>query len=104
MLLKEHVNAFYRLITKTRNHTLLCVHADVDALCCAQILKRLLSQDNTPYTAVVIEGVDSLTEKLTRCADQYKDVILINCGAGISLQDAFVWPENFRMFVIDTHR
>lgn len=76
---------------------LLLVAADVDALCAARTLARLLTDDDVPFRIVPVEGYANLQQVLEQhvvANDSLRTVVFINLGSVLSLSTYFRSPSH----------
>ncbi|TDH70262.1 hypothetical protein CCR75_001639 [Bremia lactucae] len=93
---------------------LLLVALDVDALCAAEILTRLLRADMLSYSLLAMRGYEDVLEAREtriRSADgrvrggmELRSVILLNCGAIVDVAKLLALPRHVKCYVFDSHR
>ncbi|GCB82422.1 hypothetical protein scyTo_0021604, partial [Scyliorhinus torazame] len=83
---------------------LLLVASDVDALCACKILQALFQCDHVLYTLVPVAGWQDLETAFLEHKEQFKYLVLINCGANLDLLETLQPDEDTVFFVCDTHR
>lgn len=92
----------YDVILKQR--ILVLVTMNVDALCACKILQWLFKCDNVEYTLLPINGKDDLRNAYLDHAEQFKHIVLINCGGNINILEFLQPEEDVIFYVIDSHR
>uniref|UniRef100_A0AAV1UM09 Cell division control protein 45 n=1 Tax=Peronospora matthiolae TaxID=2874970 RepID=A0AAV1UM09_9STRA len=93
---------------------LLLVALDVDALCAAEILTRLLRADLVSYALLAVRGYeDVLLARETRICSAdgvrrgdgaLRSVIMLNCGAIVDVAKLLALPPHIKCYVLDSHR
>ncbi|KAI1730871.1 CDC45-like protein [Ditylenchus destructor] len=102
MLIHENFRPkFYDIIRK--EHTLVIVNADVDALAASTILTYALSCDDVTFSISPVDSWSAIEKAIAEHKDQVKNIVLINCGATRSLLDLNL-PDEIRVFILDSHR
>ncbi|KHN82402.1 Cell division control protein 45 -like protein [Toxocara canis] len=102
MLIRDNFRQqFYEVIRK--NHVLVLVNSDVDALCAVRILMHLFACDDVAYSLVVVNGWDSLVRAVDEHAEQSHIAVLINCGANRALTSLDLAPD-MKLYIIDSRR
>ncbi|RDD44749.1 Cell division control protein 45-like protein [Trichoplax sp. H2] len=93
---------FYNAILYQR--VLIIAVADCDSLCSCKILQSILHSDNIGYTLVPVSGLQELERVYLEYSDQFKNIILINCGGNINIVEILQPEEDVTFYVIDSHR
>ncbi|EDV23242.1 uncharacterized protein TRIADDRAFT_58320 [Trichoplax adhaerens] len=93
---------FYSAILYQR--VLIIAVADCDSLCSCKILQSILHSDNIGYTLVPVSGLQELERVYLEYSDQFKNIILINCGGNINIVEILQPEEDVKFYVIDSHR
>ncbi|KAL4162808.1 hypothetical protein PRNP1_003340 [Phytophthora ramorum] len=93
---------------------LILVALDVDALCAAEILTRLLRADMLSYSLLAVRGYEDVLqarETRIRGADgevrgggELRSVVLLNCGAIVDVAKLLALPPHVKCYVLDSHR
>ncbi|KAF4034272.1 CDC45-like protein [Phytophthora infestans] len=93
---------------------LILVALDVDALCAAEILTRLLRADMLSYSLLAVRGYeDVLQARETRIrgddgtlrgGGELRSVIMLNCGAIVDVAKLLALPSYVKCYVLDSHR
>ncbi|KAE9032788.1 hypothetical protein PR001_g10440 [Phytophthora rubi] len=93
---------------------LILVALDVDALCAAEILTRLLRADLLSYSLLAVRGYEDVLqarETRIRGADgalrgggELRSVVLLNCGAIVDVAKLLALPPHVKCYVLDSHR
>jgi len=83
---------------------LVFVHLDVDALCAWKIFQHLLHCEHVLYTVLPVTSKQALEDAYNQHRSDIKNIILINCGAGLDLVDILQPPEDAIFYLIDTMR
>ncbi|KUF80487.1 Cell division control protein 45 [Phytophthora nicotianae] len=93
---------------------LILVALDVDALCAAEILTRLLRADMLSYSLLAVRGYEDVLqarETRIRGADgtlrgggELRSVIMLNCGAIVDVAKLLALPTHVKCYVLDSHR
>ncbi|KAI9917484.1 hypothetical protein PsorP6_012499 [Peronosclerospora sorghi] len=88
---------------------LILVAMDVDALCAAEILTRLLRADLLSYAQVAVRGYDDVVHvRETRVrgtsSGDLRSIIMLNCGAIVDLATVLALPRHMKCYVLDSHR
>ncbi|KAG6969890.1 hypothetical protein JG687_00002942 [Phytophthora cactorum] len=93
---------------------LVLVALDVDALCAAEILTRLLRADMLSYSLLAVRGYEDVLqarETRIRSADgtlrgggELRSVIMLNCGAIVDVAKLLALPTHVKCYVLDSHR
>ncbi|KAG6612927.1 cell division control protein 45 [Phytophthora cinnamomi] len=93
---------------------LVLVALDVDALCAAEILTRLLRADLLSYSLLAVRGYEDVLqarETRVRGADgtlrgggELRSVVLLNCGAIVDVAKLLALPPHVKCYVLDSHR
>ncbi|KAG7390279.1 DNA replication initiation factor cdc45 [Phytophthora pseudosyringae] len=93
---------------------LILVALDVDALCAAEILTRLLRADMLSYSLLAVRGYEDVLqarETRIRGADgtlrgggELRSVVLLNCGAIVDVAKLLALPTHVKCYVLDSHR
>lgn len=102
MLIADPVKDFYRKILHER--VLLLVALDVDALAACKILQSVFKADHVQYTLVPVENQVDVEKAFNDHKDQYKNVIMLNCGGNIDILEILQPPEDVTIYVVDSHR
>ncbi|XP_060700051.1 cell division control protein 45 homolog [Hemiscyllium ocellatum] len=102
MFLSDFRKEFYDVIVHQR--VLLLVASDVDALCACKILQALFQCDHVQYTLVPVAGWQDLETAFLEHKEQFKYLVLINCGANLDLLETLQPDEDTVFYVCDTHR
>nr|CAD2155299.1 unnamed protein product [Meloidogyne enterolobii] len=92
---------FYEELRK--DHILIIVNADVDALCATAILTHLFSCDEVTYTLIPVNSIEGLKSTIKIHGKQTKNIILMNCVGSNSLLD-FELPSNVNFWIIESRR
>lgn len=92
---------FYEMIK--REHVLIVVNPDVDALCAAAILTHIFTCDEVTYSLCPANSIDALKSVMNVHGEQTKNIILINSVGSASLLE-FDLPENVNIWLIDSRR
>uniref|UniRef100_A0A1I8AZL5 CDC45 domain-containing protein n=1 Tax=Meloidogyne hapla TaxID=6305 RepID=A0A1I8AZL5_MELHA len=92
---------FYEELRK--DHILIIVNADVDALCATAILTHLFSCDEVTYTLIPVNSIEGLKSSIKIHGKQTKNIILMNCVGSNSLLD-FELPSNVNFWIIESRR
>ncbi|KAL3658538.1 hypothetical protein V7S43_016422 [Phytophthora oleae] len=93
---------------------LILVALDVDALCAAEILTRLLRADMLSYSLLAVRGYEDVLqarETRIRGADgalrgggELRSVVMLNCGAIVDVAKLLALPTHVKCYVLDSHR
>ncbi|CAH0513534.1 unnamed protein product [Peronospora belbahrii] len=93
---------------------LILVALDVDALCAAEILTRLLRIDMLSYSLLAVRGYEDIVqarETRIRSVDgtikgngELRSIILLNCGAIANVAKLLALPMHIKCYVLDSHR
>ncbi|XP_067911435.1 cell division control protein 45 homolog isoform X1 [Heterodontus francisci] len=102
MFVSDLRKEFYDVIVNQR--VLLLVASDVDALCACKILQALFQCDHVQYTLVPVAGWQDLETAFLEHKEQFKYLVLINCGANLDLLETLQPDEDTVFYVCDTHR
>lgn len=102
MLVTDHVKDFFNKLINER--VLVMVALDVDALCACKILQFLFKCDNVEYSLVPVSSKSDLIRGFHEHKDQYKRMLLLNCGGNMDLLDVLDPPEDITIYIIDCHR
>ncbi|UIZ25526.1 hypothetical protein KXD40_006437 [Peronospora effusa] len=117
---REEFHAAYGQIKYDALHSggscsiLVLVALDVDALCAAEILTRLLRADMLSYSLLAVRGYEDVLqarETRIRSADgalrdngELRSVIMLNCGAIVDVMKLLALPAHVKCYVLDSHR
>uniref|UniRef100_A0A915DAB1 Cell division control protein 45 n=1 Tax=Ditylenchus dipsaci TaxID=166011 RepID=A0A915DAB1_9BILA len=101
MLVTDSFNNFYNCLKK--DHTLLIVNTDVDALTTCAILMYAFSSDDITYSVMPVDSWSGVSKAVEEHKDQACNVVFINCGGTRSLSDLNL-PTEVSIFVLDSHR
>ncbi|CAI5710819.1 unnamed protein product [Peronospora destructor] len=117
---REEFHAAYGQIKYDALHSggscsvLVLVALDVDALCAAEILTRLLRADMLSYSLLAVRGYEDVLqarERRIRSAEgtlrdngELRSVILLNCGAIVDVAKLLALPTHVKCYVLDSHR
>ncbi|KAM8960724.1 cell division control protein 45 homolog [Pelodytes ibericus] len=102
MFVSDLRKEFYDVIVTQR--VLLLVAPDVDALCACKILQALFHCDHVQYTLVPVSGWQELETIFLEHKEQFRYLLLINCGANIDLLETLQPQEDTVFYICDTHR
>ncbi|CAK8692483.1 cell division control protein 45 homolog [Clavelina lepadiformis] len=102
MLITDPVNDFFNKVKHER--VLVMVALDVDALCACKILQALFKCDHVQYTLVPVINKSQLIKEFEEHKEQYKHIVLLNCGGNIDLLHILDPSEDISFYVIDSHR
>uniref|UniRef100_H2ZRB3 Uncharacterized protein n=1 Tax=Ciona savignyi TaxID=51511 RepID=H2ZRB3_CIOSA len=102
MLISNPVRDFFHKIVQER--VLVMVAQDVDGLCACKILQSLFKCDHVQYTLVPVSNKQDLLREFDAHKEQYKHMILLNCGGNIDLLDVLDPEDDIMIYVIDSHR
>lgn len=102
MLIGDPVKDFYRKIIHQR--VLVLVGLDVDALCACKILQCLFKCDQVQHTIVPIADKIGMEKAFHDHNEQYKQIIMLNCGGNMDLLEILQPPDDVVIYVADSHR
>lgn len=92
---------------------LLLVALDVDALCAAEILTRLLRADMLSYSLLAVRGYEDVLQARetricsadgTKRSGNLRSIIMLNCGAIVDVTKLLGIPPYVKCYVLDSHR
>ncbi|XKL61945.1 hypothetical protein PGB90_001778 [Kerria lacca] len=102
MFIENLVIDFYNVIAKQK--VLILVNYDIDAICAARILQTILKYDAISYTLIPVSKISDLISSYKEHINNFKYVILINCGGTIDIVENLEPEENVVFFIADSHR
>nr|NP_001027604.1 cdc45 protein [Ciona intestinalis]BAB00625.1 cdc45 [Ciona intestinalis] len=102
MLITDPVKDFFQKIIEER--VLVMVAQDVDGLCACKILQSLFKCDHVQYTLVPVEDKQDLVTEFDSHKEQYKHMVLLNCGGSIDLLEILEPDDDVMIYVIDSRR
>uniref|UniRef100_F6UIT3 Uncharacterized protein n=1 Tax=Ciona intestinalis TaxID=7719 RepID=F6UIT3_CIOIN len=102
MLITDPVKDFFQKIIEER--VLVMVAQDVDGLCACKILQSLFKCDHVQYTLVPVENKQDLVTEFDSHKEQYKHMVLLNCGGSIDLLEILEPDDDVMIYVIDSRR
>ena len=86
---------------------LMLVASDPDAIATHLILKQLLKTEDVKYQVNPVGGYDDLLaahDKYIKDNMDLRSIVLVGCGAMISLPEAFPIADDVTCYVLDSHR
>ncbi|XP_065190174.1 cell division control protein 45 homolog [Sycon ciliatum] len=87
-----------------RERVLILAAIDVDSACACKIFQNLLCCDGIQYSLVPVSGRQSLKQAFQEHAGQARHVVLVNCGATISVVDELDANDETHFYIFDSHR
>eukprot|EP00808_Paulinella_micropora_P021793 g56480.t1 len=86
---------------------LVFVSPETDSLCSLKILTHLLQTDSIQYLVKPVSGYEDIAranEELIKGSDQFKSIIMLNCGGIVDLREFLSLTDEMSVYVIDSHR
>uniref|UniRef100_A0A7E4V3K2 Cell cycle regulator Mat89Bb n=1 Tax=Panagrellus redivivus TaxID=6233 RepID=A0A7E4V3K2_PANRE len=87
-------------------HSIVLVHADVDAVCASMILAYAFGCDNASFTLVPVDSKATIEKAFADYGGVSANIniIMINCGGHISIIECEGLAENAIVYIIDSRR
>lgn len=102
MFIENITEDFYNIIRG--KNVLLFVNNDIDALCACKIFQNLFKCMSVLYTLVTVEGLEELADSYKNYSEQFKCVILVNCGGAVDIVEILQPDEEVKIFIVDSHK